>query len=184
VLLIVKRYSRFGQIVFRFLNTQGQKNKLLEYVASQIDVVRKLKKKIYYGDASRLDILEAAGTKDAKYFVLAIDDVDKSVKTARVVQKNFPEIQILARARNRHHVMELMKLGVTEIYRETLLTSLEVAKNIMLHKGANKESIDLKLSQFLKKDYEILEKQFELQEDGEEYISFTTKANKELVNYT
>lgn len=178
--VIIAGWGRFGQVVCRFLNSQDVKFTILEHSASQVEVARKFKRKVYYGDASRLDILEAAGTKDAKYFVIAIDDVEKSIETASAVKKNFPNIKIIARARDRQHVIELKNLGITDIYRETLLTSLEVAKDIMLDRGANKDNIAIKLAQFIKKDSEILDKQFELQKNEVEYLNFTNEANKEL----
>ena len=178
--VIVAGYGRFGQIVSRFLDSQGVKFTILEHSAAQVDAARKFGRKIYYGDASRLEILKSAGTESAKYFLLAIDDVEKSVETAKVVRDNFPNIKIIARARNRQHVMDLMKLGVEEIHRETLLTSLEVAKVIMLFRGAKRESINKKLAKFVKRDQEILSKQFELRESEKELMNFTIQANKEL----
>src|SRR5256885_16117145 len=90
---------------------------------------------VYHGAASRLELLEAAKTGEAKLFVLAIDDVEASVKTATVVRKHFPEVPILARARNRVHAFRLRDLGVKLIWRETFSASLEIARQTLLSLG-------------------------------------------------
>ncbi len=86
--------------------------------------MRRFGSKVYYGDASRLDLLQAAGAQTAKVFVLAIDDVEKSLLTAETLRKHFPHLKIYARARNRFHAYRLMDTGVDYIMRETLLSSL------------------------------------------------------------
>ena len=101
----------------------------------QVDFVRKFGNKVYYGDASRLELLESARAHDAKLFVLAIDDVEASVKTAAMVRKHFPDLPILARARNRVHYYRLRDLGIDAIERETLLSSLETARHALEQMG-------------------------------------------------
>jgi glutathione-regulated potassium-efflux system protein KefB len=103
----------------------------LDINAEQVNLVNQFGNKIYYGDASRLGILEAARTQDARAFVLAIDDVETSIRTAQVVRTHFPHVPIYARARNRQHVHRLMDLGVEEIERETFLGSLELTRDLL-----------------------------------------------------
>lgn len=110
--VIVAGYGRFGQIVCKFLNSQKVNFLVLENSPSQFDAARKYNQKIFYGDASRRGILDSAGVKEAKYFVLAINDLDKSIEIAKPVKTNFPDIKILVRARNRKHVFELLKIGI------------------------------------------------------------------------
>jgi len=178
--IIVAGYGRFGQIVTRFLNAQDVSFTILEHSAAQVDVARKFGTKIFYGDASRFEVLERAGAKAAKYFVLAIDDPEKSVQAARVVVEKFPHLKIFARARNRQHAIDLMELGVTHIHRETFLTSLEVAKEVMLTRGASEQQVQNQLKKFRAHDEEVLKKQYDLRDDETTMISFTTQANKEL----
>src|SRR5256885_16862877 len=90
---------------------------------------------VYHGAASRLELLEAAKTGEAKLFVLAIDDVEASAKTAAVVRKHFPQGPILARARNRVHLFRLRDLGVKLIWRETFSTNLDMARHALLSLG-------------------------------------------------
>ena len=178
--VIIAGYGRFGQIVARFLRAQNVRFTILEHSAEQVDAARKFGSKIYYGDASRKDILEAAGAASAKIFVLAIDDVEKSAETATLVKNHFPQLQIIARVRNRQHALRLLELGVENVHRETYLTSLEVAKEIMLAKGKPRAIINGQLAKFRTHDEEILRKQLEVRHDEEKFISYTTQANLEL----
>ena len=178
--VIIAGYGRFGQIVSRFLSAEQVKHTILEHSAAQLEVARSYGMKIYYGDASRADILRAAGANDAKIFVLAIDDTEGSIDAAKTVRKEFPHLEIIARARNRQHAIDLMELGITNIHRETYLTSLEVAKEVMLFKGDPRETINKRLAKFRKHDEEILRNQFNVRHDVEKFISYTNKANKEL----
>ena len=83
--------------------------------------VRQYGTKVYYGDASRLELLQAAHADRAVAFVLAIDDVEASVRAAEVVRRHFPDLKIYARARNRAHAYRLMELGIDVVWRETFL---------------------------------------------------------------
>ena len=105
-------YGRYGQIVSRVLRMAGIPFTALEVSYQQVDFVRRFGNKVYYGDATRLELLESARARDAKLFVLAIDDVEASVKTAALVRKHFPDLPILARARNRVHYYRLRDLGI------------------------------------------------------------------------
>jgi glutathione-regulated potassium-efflux system protein KefB len=99
--------------------------------------VRRFGAEGYYGDASRLDILEAAQTGKARAFVLAIDDVASSLKTAEIVRQHFPDVPIYARARNRQHVHKLMDLGVEEMRRETFLSAIELTCDLLQGLGTS-----------------------------------------------
>lgn len=133
--VIIAGYGRYGQIVSRVLRMCDIRFTALEINFQQVDFVRRFGSKIYFGDASRLDLLQAAKAGDAKLFVLAIDDVEASVKTATLVRRHFPELPILARARNRVHHFRLRDLGIQSIYRETLPSSLDVAHQALLRLG-------------------------------------------------
>lgn len=178
--VIIAGYGRFGQIVSRFLKSENVSHTILEHSAAQVEGARKFGVKIYYGDASRADILEAAGAQQAEIFVLAIDDPEKSMQTARVVRTTWPHLKVVARARNRQHAIELLELGVEIIHRETLMTSLEVAKEVLLLNGGKKEEINKRLAKFRENDERILKTQFELRHDEKKMLSFTIQANEEL----
>jgi monovalent cation:proton antiporter-2 (CPA2) family protein len=129
--VVIAGFGRFGQIIARVLRATKIPFTALDIDAGQVNLVNKFGNKIYYGDASRLGILEAARTQDARAFVLAIDDMETSIRTAQVVRTHFPHVPIFARARNRQHVHRLMDLGVHEIEREAFLGSLQLTKDLL-----------------------------------------------------
>ena len=110
---IIAGFGRVGQIVARILRAKRIPFTALDISAEQVDFVRKFGAQVFYGDASRPEILEAAQTDKARAFVLAIDDVEASLRTAELVRQRYPHVPIYARARNRNHAHRLMDLGVT-----------------------------------------------------------------------
>jgi monovalent cation:proton antiporter-2 (CPA2) family protein len=178
--VIIAGFGRFGQIVARFLMAEKVPSTILEHSAAQVDVARQFGTKIFYGDASRKDVIEAAGGHDAKIFVLAIDDPEVSIRTAKTVRKYFPQLEIIARVRNRSHAIELFKLGIDNFHRETYLTSLEVAKEVLLDLKRERPYINKRLAKFRKHDELILRQQSTLADDEKKFISFTNQANEEL----
>ncbi|MGD9802620.1 MAG: monovalent cation:proton antiporter-2 (CPA2) family protein [Hyphomicrobiaceae bacterium] len=129
--VVIAGLGRFGQIVARILRARGIPFTALDISPEQIELVRRFGAEGYYGDASRLDILEAAQTRNARAFVLAIDDVEASLKTAEIVRRYFPHVPIYARARNRQHVHKLMDLGVEEMRRETFLAAIQLSCDLL-----------------------------------------------------
>jgi glutathione-regulated potassium-efflux system protein KefB len=129
--VVIAGFGRVGQVVGRVLRAKRIPFTALDSSVAQIDFVNQYGNKIYYGDATRLDILEAAQTGKARAFVLAIDDVEASLKTAEIVRRHFPHVPVYARARNRQHVYRLMDLGITELRRETFLSSLALTRDLL-----------------------------------------------------
>jgi glutathione-regulated potassium-efflux system protein KefB len=129
--VVIAGLGRFGQIIARILRARGIPFTALDISPEQIELVRRFGAEGYYGDASRLDILQAAQTGKARAFVLAIDDVAASLKTAEIVRQHFPHVPIYARARNRQHVHKLMDLGVQEMRRETFLAAIELTRDLL-----------------------------------------------------
>jgi glutathione-regulated potassium-efflux system ancillary protein KefC/glutathione-regulated potassium-efflux system protein KefB len=142
--------------------------------------VRRFGNRIYYGDASRVELLHAAKAADAKLFVLAIDDVEASVKTARVVRKNFPQLEILARARNRVHYFRLRDLGVKSIYRETFPASLEAAHHALLRLGFSVSGAQHAVTLFKAHDEAQLEAQYAVHHDESELVQTAQQAAMQL----
>ncbi|MBV8968987.1 MAG: NAD-binding protein, partial [Verrucomicrobia bacterium] len=99
---------------------------VLDIDAEQIDLIRRIGFKVFYGDATRLDLLRSAGAANAKILIIAIDDPEKSVQLVETVQKEFPNLTLLVRAKDREHAYKLINLGVKHIFRETLDTSLDL----------------------------------------------------------
>ena len=122
--VIIAGFGRYGQVVGRLLMANGLKATVLEHDAEQVEAVRRFGWKVFYGDASRLDLLRIAGADEARVFVLAIDDVEQSLAVAALVREHFPRLTLVARARNVTHYIGLRKLGITMIERETLDSAL------------------------------------------------------------
>jgi len=122
--VIIAGLGRYGQIVGRLLFANGITPTVLDHDSEQIEALRRFGWTAHYGDASRLDLMRVAGAEKARVLVLAIDDVDQSVAVASMVREHFPQLQIVARARNVQHYFRLRELGVNLIERETLDAAL------------------------------------------------------------
>jgi len=178
--VIIAGYGRVGQILSRVLRMCGIPFTALEASYQQVDFVRRFGGKVYYGDASRLELLEAARTGEAKLFVLAIDDVEASIKTAQVVRKHFPHIPIFARARNRVHLFRLRDLGVKHSWRETFPASLEMAREALLSLGFDAAASERAMSLFKQHDERQLEAQYAVQHDEAQLIQSAKEAAEQL----
>ena len=124
--VIILGFGRFGQIVGRLLIANGFQPTILEQNPGQIELLRRFGTKVFYGDASRLDLLHAAGAAQAKVIVIAIDEQEKMLHIIDLVHKHFPHLKILARAIDRRHAYELIRRGVDVIERETFESALEM----------------------------------------------------------
>ena len=178
--VIIAGYGRYGQIVSRVLRMAGIAFTAIEVSYQQVDFVRRFGNKVYYGDASRLELLESARTREAKLFVLAIDDVEASVKTAAVVRKNYPNLPILARARNRVHYYRLRDLDIEAIERETFLSSLETARQALEQLGMDHARAERAVSLFRKHDMRQMKAQYAVREDEAQLIQTTAQAAAQL----
>ena len=178
--VIIAGYGRYGQIVSRVLRMCGIHFTALEANYQQVDFVRRFGNKVYFGDASRLELLDAAKTGEAKLFVLAIDDVEASVRTAQVVRRHFPQLLILARARNRLHYFRLRKLGITAIYRETFPSSLEAAHRALLQLGLGVAAAERAITLFKHHDEDQLAVQYAVHHDEALMIQSARDAASQL----
>ena len=129
--VIIAGFGRYGQIVGRMMFANGLTPTVLEHDAEALEALRRFGWPVFYGDATRLDLLRTAGAATAKVLVLAIDDVAQSVEVATLVRENFPQLTIVARARNVRHYYQLRELGVTLIERETLDSALMTARSTL-----------------------------------------------------
>jgi len=133
--VIIAGFGRFGQIVGRILATRGISFTALDIDSEQLDFVTNFGEKVYFGDASRLDMLRAARADKASVLVIAIDDVDASMKCAEIAKQHFPHLKIFARARDRLHAYRLLDLGISRVWRETFFSSAEMAGRVLSELG-------------------------------------------------
>lgn len=178
--VIIAGFGRIGQIIGRLLRIKGQSFTALEIDSSQVDVIRRYGSKVYFGDAGRLDLLRAAGADRAKLLVLAIDDVEASVKTVETVIRHFPHLNIVARARNRRHAHKLMDLGIMHIFRETLLSSLAMSERVLEMLGFDQEEIRRVIDTFAERDKRLLDEQHAIHHDEERLIQSAKDTAREL----
>ena len=178
--VIIAGNGRVGQIVARVLAAAGKPFTALERDTRQVDLLRRYGATVYYGDASRLDLLRAAGADKAKIFVLAISDLEESVRVAEVVAKNFPHLAIVARARNRRHAHVLMDVGVKHIVRETLHSSLAMSEMVLTQLGASTDSAGDTVAKFLEYDSRLLLEQHAVHDSEEKLIQTARDRNEEL----
>jgi glutathione-regulated potassium-efflux system ancillary protein KefC/glutathione-regulated potassium-efflux system protein KefB len=178
--VIIAGFGRFGQIIGRILAMRKIPFTALEANPDQVDFVRRYGNKIYYGDAGRLDLLRSAHVDRAKVFILALDDVEASVKIAETVKHHFPGLHLAARAHNRQHALRLRDVGADFIIRDTLLSSIFLAGEVLKDVGLSPEQADAATSFFLKHDMETLDKQYAIHQDEDALIQSAREASEEL----
>ena len=178
--IIIAGFGRFGQIVGRTLVAGGYKFTALESDAEHVDFVRKYGNRIYYGDASHLDLLRAAGIERARAFVLAVDDVETSVRIATIVKGSFPDLPIYARVRNRQHAYKLMELGVHFLERELLHSSINLGRVLLTDLDGDAEHVNAVIDAFRSRDLAMLTQSFLVSHDEALLVQTATQAGEEL----
>jgi glutathione-regulated potassium-efflux system protein KefB len=163
--VIIAGFGRFGQIVARILTAKRIPFTALDISAEQVEFVRRFGAQAFYGDASRPEILEAADAHRARAFVLAIDDVEASMRTAELVRSKYPDLPIFARARNRNHAHRLLDIGVTNLQRETFLSSLDIAKQLLRKLGMSEREAGRIIHTFRTHDERRLVEDYKLASD-------------------
>ena len=178
--VLIVGFGRVGQIVGRMLNVVGYSFTALERDSAQVEFVRRYGSTVHYGDASRLDLLRAAGAEQAKIFVLAVSNLEESMKIAESVIHNFPHLKIIARARNRRHAHKLMDLGITHIFRETLLSSLAMSEQVLTNLGQSPEEAKHMVESFCERDSNLLLEQQAIHDSEEKLIQSSKDTAAEL----
>lgn len=178
--VIIAGFGRFGQIFGRFLRAQGIPFTAIDHDAGQVEMLRKFGNKVYFGDASSHSLLESAGLHRAKHFVLAIDDVEMSLKAAETVREHFPHVKIFARARNRDHAHELFARGVTNIKRETFDSALNFVGDLVSDMGMAPERVQVLLQRFKVHDEAMMKEQFKVMGDDDLYVSVSQRGQAQL----
>jgi voltage-gated potassium channel Kch len=158
--VIIAGFGRVGQIVGRILRAKGIPFTALDFDAEQIDMVKRFGSEAFFGDPSRPDILDAAGIAKARAVLLTMNDVEASLRTAGYIRRNYPDLRIYARARNRDHVHRLMDLGVHVIRRETFLSSLDLSGELLRGLGLPETEVKHTLETFRTHDEKRLKEDF------------------------
>ncbi|MDN5939951.1 MAG: cation:proton antiporter, partial [Salinisphaera sp.] len=178
--VLIAGFGRVGQIVARLLTAKGIAFTALEIDPDTVDFVRRFGDKVYYGDASRLDLLRHAGAAQARVFVLAIGDSVASVRTAAMVTRHFPHLKIVAAARNRRHAFALIQLGVPVIHREKLLSALAMGGEALQVLGSARSEAARAIDLFRQYDERLLRDQAEVGDDPAKLVQMRREAMREL----
>jgi CPA2 family monovalent cation:H+ antiporter-2/glutathione-regulated potassium-efflux system protein KefB len=178
--VIIAGFGRFGNIVGRFLRVNGVKATILDLDSDRVDALHNLGVKVYYGDASRRDLLAAAGAADAKVIIIAMDTVEQTLDVVKMVRKHFPHLQMLVKAENIPDTYELMDLGVLHIYRETLDTSLRMGADALQMLGVRAYHAHRNISTFRKQDEKALKGLSAIRNDKKLYINTVKERIEEL----
>jgi glutathione-regulated potassium-efflux system ancillary protein KefC len=179
--VIVAGFGRFGQIVGRFLGANGVSLTVLDHDPDQIDVLRRFGFKVFYGDATRADLLRAAGAARARALVVAIDDIEDSLDLVETVRRDWPGLQIFARARNVTHYYQLMDRGVTMIERETFESALQLGRSVLTAGlGHNAYRIRQAALKFRKLNIANVHAVYPYYKDREQYVSMAKRGREEL----
>jgi len=140
--VIIAGYGRFGQIMGRLLHAQGYEITVLDHSPSQIELLRRFGNTVFYGDAARQELLEAAGAHTAQMLVVAIDNPDKTIEIIKLAHKNYPQLKIVARAIDRRHAYQLLNLKVDAFNRETVDSAINLAIESLQLLGNSKEDAE------------------------------------------
>ncbi|MFC6479342.1 monovalent cation:proton antiporter-2 (CPA2) family protein [Pseudomonas asuensis] len=178
--VVIAGMGRVGQIVARILHAQNIPYVALDTSVDTIEMTRTFEHvPVFYGDPTRPEILSAAKVGNAQYFIVALDDVEKAVSTAEVVQRLYPHVKVIARARNRQHLHQLLDVGATPV-RETLYSSLEMTRRTLEGLGLTASQADFRIRQFITHDEQVLAAQHMVREDRAKVMQTAQEARVEL----
>jgi glutathione-regulated potassium-efflux system ancillary protein KefC len=178
--VIIAGFGRFGQIVGRLLFASGIRATVLDHDPDRIESLRTFGFKVHYGDATRLDLLHAAGADHARLFVLAIDDPDTSVRLVETLQENFPELPIVARARDVSHWQRLRARGLQVVERETFESAIVVGRRALEKLGVRPYEARERADLFRNHNVQTLESILPRWEDERERTSLARSAREQL----
>lgn len=169
--VIIAGFGRFGHVVGRLLRANHIGTTVLDLDADQVEIVRRLGIKVFYGDATRVELLHAAGAARARIIVIAIDHEQKAIALVETVQKHFPNLKIFARAAGRVHAYEYQKRGVTTFYRETLGSSLDLGVGVMRALGMRGHQAHRAAQLFKRHDEQAVRELARFWEDDDAYFA-------------
>jgi monovalent cation:proton antiporter-2 (CPA2) family protein len=168
--VIIAGFGHFGSTVGRFLKANGVQATYLDINSDQVDLLRKMGFKVYFGDATRVDLLRAAGAAEAKIIVISLGNAEKRLEMIETIKKHFPNLRMLVRATNRYDAYDQMNAGMLHVYRETIDTSLRLGKDVLQFLGHRAYKVQRSAQLFFKYDEQILKELAALNLDSEEYI--------------
>lgn len=178
--VIIAGFGRFGQIIGRILTASNIPFNALDKNPDHIEFLKNYGVKSYYGDATRIELLEAAGIRDAKVLVVALVNIEASLEVTRLVKAHFPHITLIVRARDRAHAYQLVELGVEnpirEIYESSLSAAMRTLTEVGYTEGQSQNAIDI----FREHDQSLLHQAIAISKDPKELALLAKQSRKEL----
>ena len=178
--VIIAGFGRYGQIVGRLLLAQGISATVLDHDADMIETIRTFGYRVFYGDATRLDLLRTAGAAQAKILVLSVDNVEQSLKIVDMVQENFPNLQIVARARDVPHWNALRDRGVMRVERELFDSSLRSARTVLELLGQPAPAAQQAAERFRQHNLALFEQMYPHRNNREQFIAVAKQGRMQL----
>jgi voltage-gated potassium channel Kch len=162
------------------LRANGIDATVLDLDSDHVEMLRKLGHKVFYGDASRLDLLRAAGAEHARVLVVAVDDPERILEIVESARKHFPQLQILTRAVGRTHAYELIDAGVEDVYRESFDSSIRVGVDVMRRLGVPAYEAQRRARMFRRHDETALRELAGMRKDQKAYVHGVRQQTEEL----
>ncbi|CAM3674024.1 monovalent cation:proton antiporter-2 (CPA2) family protein [Litorimonas haliclonae] len=181
--VLILGFGRVGQLAGRLLQTQNIGATIIDNDGDHIELLKQFGHRVYYGDTSDVEILRIAGAAEAKVIIIAMDDSDKVTKAVQEIKEHFPEAKIIARARNRTHLFDLLAEDVDFAERETARSSLAMGRKALTYLGFSEEKAMQLSDKFLEMDFELAMEAFEHRSDMDALIS-RAKSGHELLKDT
>ena len=178
--IIIAGFGRYGQIIARVLTAEGFSTTVLDHDAEMIEAARNFGFRVFYGDATRLDLLRTAGAASARVLVLAVDDVEQSLEIVDLARAHFPELTIVARARDVTHWNQLRDRGVMRVERELFESSLRSARSVLELLGHEPHAARQTAMRFRQHNLELFEKMHPHYKDSSKLIAVVKQGRQQL----
>ena len=178
--VIIAGFGRYGQIIGRLLLAEGITPTVLDHNADMVESVRTFGYRVFYGDATRLDLLRIAGAQTAGVLVIAVDDIEQSLKIVSVAKEHFPHLQLVARARDVTHWNRLRDMGVQLVEREMFESSLRSARSVLELLGHPPHEARKTAMRFRRHNLALFEKLYPHHNDRAKVIDVVKKGRQQL----
>jgi glutathione-regulated potassium-efflux system ancillary protein KefC len=181
--VIVAGLGRVGQVVARLLNAAGYHPTILDDDPDHVEQSRRFGFRVFYGDATRLDLLEAAGAARADFLIIALNDADATSRLAATAAKHFPKLRVIARARDMRHMFELQDLGVEIVERETFRSALGLGEAALAVVAGSAQRARRAAESFARHDNLVLAKLYAVHKsDPDAHVSVSNELRDQLAN--
>ncbi|SFU12117.1 Kef-type potassium/proton antiporter, CPA2 family [Algoriphagus locisalis] len=169
--VILIGFGHFGSTLGRFLRANGVEATILDADPDRVEFLRKMGFKVYFGDGTRAELLHSAGAEEASILISALDNTEYSLKLVELCKEEFPHLEVMIRAKNRYDAFELMEMGVKNIYREHLDTSIRMGEDVLKKLGFRAHTVHRLAKQFRDYDEDALKVLMSLKDNKEAYVS-------------